>query len=60
MFQERTKHIDVHYHFIHEVIACVDIIVSKISTYDNHVAMMTKALPFAKFDYYLDMVAIHY
>ena len=49
MFHERTKHIDVRYHFVHEIIARSDIVVSKVGTQDNLVDMMTKSLPIAKF-----------
>ena len=41
MFHERTNHIDVRYHFIHEVIACGEIQVMKIGTADNPTDMMT-------------------
>ncbi|PHT38252.1 hypothetical protein CQW23_21825 [Capsicum baccatum] len=58
MFHERTKHIDVRYHFVCEIIARGDIVVSKISTHDNHVDMMTKTLPSAKFEHYLDLVSV--
>ena len=49
MFHEMTKHIDVRYHFVHEIIARCDIIVSKVRTQDNLANMMTKSLPIAKF-----------
>ena len=32
MFHERTKHIDVRYHFMHEIIARGEIVVSKVGT----------------------------
>ncbi|KAF3631109.1 hypothetical protein FXO37_28161 [Capsicum annuum] len=45
MFYERTKHIDVRYHFVHEIIGHSGIMVSKISAHDNPADMMTKTLP---------------
>ncbi|KAG8498939.1 hypothetical protein CXB51_005359 [Gossypium anomalum] len=45
MFHERTKHIDVRYHFVRDIIARGDIVVSKISTHENPADMMTKSLP---------------
>ena len=42
MFYERTKHIDVTYQFVHEIIARGDIVVSKVGTQDNPTDMMTK------------------
>ena len=56
MFHERTKYIDVHYHFVREVIACGDIGVRKVSTHDNPTDMMTKTLPVTKFRHCLDLV----
>lgn len=54
MFHERNKHIDVRYHFVHNVIARGDIVVSKVDTKDNPADMMTKPLPIAKFEHFLN------
>ncbi len=59
MFHERTKHIDVRYHFVRDIIARGDIVVSKISTHENPADMMTKSLPITKFEYCLDLVGVH-
>ena len=56
IFHERTKHIDVLYHFVCEVIACGDIVVSKVSAHDSPAHMMTKTLPITKFEHFLDLV----
>ena len=42
MFHEKTKHIDVRYHFLCEIIDRGDIVVSKVGTQDNPTDMMTK------------------
>ncbi|KAG8474177.1 hypothetical protein CXB51_033819 [Gossypium anomalum] len=55
MFHERTKHIDVRYHFVRDIIARSDIVVSKISTYENPADMMIKSLPITKFEHCLDL-----
>ncbi|KAG8499626.1 hypothetical protein CXB51_006086 [Gossypium anomalum] len=55
MFHERTKHIDVRYHFVRDIIARGDIVVSKISTHENPADMMTKSLPITKFKHCLDL-----
>ena len=60
MFHERTKHIDVRYHFVREIIARGDIVVSKVSTHHNPADMMTKSLPVAKFEHCLNLVGVHY
>ena len=58
MFHERTKHIDVRYHYIREVIAKGDVKVCKISTHDNPADMMTKPVTATKFELCLDLVGI--
>ena len=58
MFHERTKHIDVRYHFIREVIAKRDFKVRKVSTHDNPADMMTKVLPTTKFNFFTNLVGI--
>ncbi|PHU08804.1 hypothetical protein BC332_20664 [Capsicum chinense] len=58
MFHERTKHIDIRYYFMREIIGLGDIVVSKISTHDNLADMITKTLPSAKFEYFLDLVSV--
>ena len=58
MFHERTKHIDIRYHFVRDVIAHGDIVVSNVSTHNNLANMMTKSLPIAKFEHCLDLVGI--
>ena len=60
MFHERTKHIHVQYHFVHDAIAHSDIVMSKVSTRDNSTDVMTKPLPIAKFEHSLDLVGIGY
>jgi len=58
MFHERTKHIDVRYHFIRGVIAEGDVKVCKISTHDNPADMMTKPVPTTKFELCSSLVGV--
>ncbi|PHT40752.1 hypothetical protein CQW23_19606 [Capsicum baccatum] len=58
MFHERTKDIDVRYHFVREIIARGDIVVNKISTHYNPADVITKTLPSAKFEHCLDLVSV--
>ena len=58
MYHERTKHIDVRYHFIREIIAQGDLLVKKIGTVDNPADMMTKSIPAVKFKHCLDLVGV--
>jgi hypothetical protein len=50
MFHDRTKHIDVKYHYVREVVAEGRLKVCRISTHDNPADMMTKPVPVAKFE----------
>ena len=58
MFHDRMKHIDIRHHYIREVVAKGDLKVVKISTNDNATDMLTKPLPVAKFNLYLDLVGV--
>ena len=58
VFHERTKHIDVKYHYIRDVVAQGEIKVCKISTHDNPADMMTNHVHVAKFELSLDLVGI--
>ena len=58
MFHERTKHIDVRYHFVRDVVARGDVVVEKVSTHDNPADMLTKSLPLSKFVHCLDLVGL--
>ncbi len=58
MHHERTKHIDVRYQFVHDVVALGDAQVIKISTHENPVDMLTKSLLVAKFEHCLGLVGI--
>ena len=59
MFHERTKHIDIMYHLIRDVIARGGVIkVHKINTRDNPTDMMTKHVPTAKFELCSSLVGI--
>ena len=45
MFHSRSKHIDVRYHWIKDVLESKQLKLEKIHTNDNASDMMTKALP---------------
>ncbi|GMP38813.1 hypothetical protein CsSME_00009935 [Camellia sinensis var. sinensis] len=54
----RTKHIDVHFHFIREIVNEGDILLQKIGTADNPADMLTKVVSGIKFQHCLDLVNI--
>ena len=45
----RTKHIDVRYHLLRDVVEDGDIVLSKVDTKDNLADMLTKVVPGSKF-----------
>ncbi|KAG9446279.1 hypothetical protein H6P81_012407 [Aristolochia fimbriata] len=56
MHHERTKHIDVRFYFVRDIVAQGVIVVKKIGTEDNPTDMMTKALPVNKFEHCLNLI----
>ncbi|KAJ4721172.1 Retrovirus-related Pol polyprotein from transposon TNT 1-94 [Melia azedarach] len=52
---ERTKHIDVRYHFLRSEKRTK---VSKVGTVDNPADMFTKSVPHSKFQHYLDLLNV--
>lgn len=60
MFHDRTKHIDVRYHFVREVIDKGDIVVVKVNTKDDVADMLTKTLHGAKLQHCLDLAGVVY
>ena len=58
MFHERTKRIDVKYHYVRDVAAQGKLKVCKITTHDNPVDMLTKPVPIAKFELCSSFVGI--
>lgn len=58
MFHERTKHIDIKYHYVRDVVAQGKMKVCKISTHDNPADMMTKPVPVAKVELCSSLVGI--
>jgi hypothetical protein len=59
MFHERTKHIDIKYHYVRDVVARGKLQVCKISTHDNPADMMTKHVHVAKFELCSSLVGIN-
>lgn len=53
-----TKHIDVLFHFIREIIEHGEVILKKIGIKDNLVDMMTKVVPMTKFEHHSTLVNV--
>ena len=58
MYNEITKHIDLRYHFISEIVSQGTVAIRKVATLDNPADMMTKLVLLDKFKYCLDLISI--
>ena len=58
VYHARTKHIDVRYHFVREIIKEGGVLVQKIKTDDNLADMLTKVVTTIKFNHCLDLINI--
>ena len=58
VFHARTKHIDVRYHFVREILEEGEILLQKIRTEENPADMMTKVVTIVKFKHCLDLINI--
>jgi hypothetical protein len=58
MLMERTKHIDIHCHFVRDIIEQGLVKVCKINTHDNPADMMTKSIPIVEFELCSSLVGV--
>ena len=58
VLHERTKHVDVKFHFVKEQVSAGAVKIQKISTEDNPADMGTKVVTAAKFKHCLDLLYI--
>ena len=58
LYHERTKHIDVRYHFLREIILQGANIVKKIGTSDNPADLLMKPISVSKFKHCLSIIGI--
>jgi hypothetical protein len=58
VFHERTKHIEIKYHYIRDEIQKGKLKVCKISTHDNPADTLTKPVPVAKFELCSSLVGL--
>ncbi|GJY94604.1 hypothetical protein Tco_0510965 [Tanacetum coccineum] len=58
VFHETTKHINVRYHFIREIVESREIEVAKIGTKDNVVDAFTKVVPGPKFKHCMEILGV--
>ena len=58
VYHARTKHIDVRYHFVQEIIKEGGVLVQKIKTGNNPAYMLIKVVTAIKFNHCLDLINI--
>jgi hypothetical protein len=58
VFHDRSKHIDIHYHFIHDYVQRGSIELQYISTDEHVVYILTKALGNGKFVFFKDKLGV--
>ena len=58
VYHARTKHIDVRFHKIKELIVTGDIVLEKVHSSENAADMLTKLVPTAKFKHCLDLTNV--
>ena len=58
MFHACTKHIDVRYHFIQQMLEDGLVTLTKVRTHDNPADILTKSLPKAEHEHCIEMVGV--
>ena len=56
VYHERTKHIDIHLHFVRDMIETKKIMVDKVASEENPADMFSKSLPRSRFKHCLDLI----
>ena len=58
VYHTRTKHIDVRFHSVREILEEGDLVLEKIQTKENLADMLTKMISEAKFNYFKELLHI--
>jgi hypothetical protein len=58
MFHDRSKHIEIHYHFIHDMVQRGALKLQYISTDEQVADVLTKPLSRVKFEHFRDKLGI--
>jgi ATP-dependent helicase YprA (DUF1998 family) len=59
-YHARSKHIDIRYHFIHQVLERNDIDITYVPTEQNIADIFTKALPTSKFNHFRNLLGLRF
>ena len=58
VYHARTKHIDVRFHKIRELVSSSELVLEKVHTSDNAVDMLTKLITIEKFKHFLNLINV--
>ena len=58
MYHARTKHIDVRFHKIRELVSSGELLLANIHNYENTTDMLTNPITIKKFKHSLDLINI--
>ena len=55
-YYKRTKHIEIKFHYIRDIIEKGKVLLDKVHADDNSADMLTKSLPTLKFEHYSNLI----
>lgn len=58
VFHDKSKHIDVKFHFVRDIVDKGLIAMENVSTHDNVANALTKVIPSSKFNYCLQLMGL--
>ena len=58
VYNARTKHINMRFHKIKDLVSTSELLLEKIHTYENAIEMLTKPITIEKFKDYFDLINI--
>lgn len=56
VYHEKTKHIEIRFHFVRDMIESKEIVVEKVASKENMADVFTKTLPILRFKHCLNLI----
>ena len=57
-YHSRTKHIDVQYHFVRDMVESMKVLLEKVDTLENVADSLTKSVNIEKFSWFIEAMGI--
>jgi tetrahydromethanopterin S-methyltransferase subunit B len=57
-YHSKTKHIDVQYHFVRDMVESIKVLLEKVDTLENIADSLTKSMSVVKFSWYREAMGI--